>query len=426
MPVSFGSGVSRSFVQPDIFRGDTEPQTPNLGDLWVDLSGVTPDLKQCTDLSPLTWTSVGGSGSGTYLEVLTANRNYYVRPDGSDSNDGLSDTPGGAFLTIQKALNVVTTLYRSRYYPTIHVADGTYTEDLWVQDALVSGNYNFKLVGNTSTPSNVVIVGWVGFGVAGQYVMTGFEVQGDIETYYTMGATFTYNKVWDIGFYDSLFGYVADNEFVNGSSLYYTSALVAIGNSFVRVGDGNSISGSPTYPDGFALVSYNSSCDFSGTVTGAFTGPKITVKNISISTGDPITNISGGSGVVLENGGRIEDIAGDYPTLGITVDGGGSELTTGTKGYIVCTKAGIINRWDIIADQSGSIVMDVWKAANPSIPTNANSITGTEKPTLTAAQIASDTSLTTWTTSVAVGDVFGFEIESVSTITRVTLTIGMV
>lgn len=118
--------------------------------------------------------------------------------------------------------------------------------------------------------------------------------------------------------------------------------------------------------------------------------------------------------------------AGGGSVIGITIDGGGDVLTVGTKGYIVCNKAGTIDRWDLVADQSGSIVMDVWKATNPSIPTNANSITGTEKPTLTAAQIASDIALSTWTTSVAVGDVFGFEIESVSTVTRVTLTIGIV
>ena len=28
----------------------------------------------------------------------------YVRKDGSDNNDGLSNTPNGAFLTVQKAL----------------------------------------------------------------------------------------------------------------------------------------------------------------------------------------------------------------------------------------------------------------------------------------------------------------------------------
>ena len=43
-------------------------------------------------------------------EMLTANRTYYVRTDGSDSNDGLANTSGGAFLTIAEG-------YRHRRWP---------------------------------------------------------------------------------------------------------------------------------------------------------------------------------------------------------------------------------------------------------------------------------------------------------------------
>lgn len=109
-------------------------------------------------------------------------------------------------------------------------------------------------------------------------------------------------------------------------------------------------------------------------------------------------------------------------SLVFTVGSGGSVPATGVAGYLVVPFSGTIDRWDIVADASGSIVLDVWKRAG-AIPTVTHTIAGSEKPTLSSAQIGSDTNLTTWTTSVAAGDVFGINIDSVSTIKQATLTI---
>ncbi len=88
-------------------------------------------------------------------EMLTANRTYYVRTDGSDSNDGLSNASGGAFLTIQKAYNAAVTLDLSGYTVTIQIADGTYTDGLSIMSPLVGGTLTIK--GNATTPDNVLI-----------------------------------------------------------------------------------------------------------------------------------------------------------------------------------------------------------------------------------------------------------------------------
>jgi len=110
-------------------------------------------------------------------------------------------------------------------------------------------------------------------------------------------------------------------------------------------------------------------------------------------------------------------------TIGVTFDGGGSPPTAGSVGYVVAQFSGTIDQWHVVSDVSGSTVVDVWKSAG-TIPTDANRIAGTEKPTLTAAQLANDTSLTTWSsTAVTAGDVLGFELESVSTCTRVTVQV---
>jgi hypothetical protein len=109
--------------------------------------------------------------------------------------------------------------------------------------------------------------------------------------------------------------------------------------------------------------------------------------------------------------------------VGATFDGQGSAPTAGSVAYVVVPFNGTIDQWYIVSDASGSCVVDVWKAAG-SIPTDANRIAGTEKPTLSAAQLASDTALTTWSTLVVtVGDVFGFELESASTLTRVSVEV---
>ena len=89
-------------------------------------------------------------------EKLTANRTYYVRTDGSDSNDGLTDSPGGAFRTIAKAIEVVAALDISIYDVTIQVQDGTWTEPVVVNAPWI-GAGTVTLQGNTSTPANCVL-----------------------------------------------------------------------------------------------------------------------------------------------------------------------------------------------------------------------------------------------------------------------------
>lgn len=89
-------------------------------------------------------------------ERLTANRTYYVRTDGSDSNSGLANTSGGAFLTIQKAIDTASgTLDLAGYTMTVQVADGTYTGATSLK-ALIGGG-SLVIQGNSGTPANVVI-----------------------------------------------------------------------------------------------------------------------------------------------------------------------------------------------------------------------------------------------------------------------------
>ena len=77
-----------------------------------------------------------------------------------------------------------------------------------------------------------------------------------------------------------------------------------------------------------------------------------------------------------------------------------------------------------MADQSGSIVIDVWKDSFGNFPpTVADTIAGTEKPTLSSQQAAQDLSLSTWSQDIDAGDVLAFNVDSASTVAQVPLTL---
>jgi hypothetical protein len=111
-------------------------------------------------------------------------------------------------------------------------------------------------------------------------------------------------------------------------------------------------------------------------------------------------------------------------SFGITIDGGGAAITTGIKGEVVIPVSMTITGWTIVADQVGSIQIDVWKDSYANFPPiAADSIAGTELPTLSSQDKNQDNSLTTWTTLLVAGDVIRFNVDSASTVTRVTLSI---
>ncbi len=97
-------------------------------------------------------------------ENLLGNRVYYVRSDGSDVNDGLGNSSTGAFLTIQRAVDVVATqIDPGPYAVTIQIADGTYAPvELRANlsaPSFLQGTGQFSLKGNAATPANVVVSG---------------------------------------------------------------------------------------------------------------------------------------------------------------------------------------------------------------------------------------------------------------------------
>jgi hypothetical protein len=100
------------------------------------------------------------------------------------------------------------------------------------------------------------------------------------------------------------------------------------------------------------------------------------------------------------------------------------DITAGNVLYAIVPYGGTINSWQLISDIAVTATVDIWKSAG-AIPTNANTITAAAKPNLIADTVADSSTLTAWTTAVSAGDVFGFELESVSggTPTQITLVL---
>ncbi|HEX9707406.1 MAG TPA: hypothetical protein VGA24_07165, partial [Steroidobacteraceae bacterium] len=115
--------------------------------------------------------------------------------------------------------------------------------------------------------------------------------------------------------------------------------------------------------------------------------------------------------------------------LTLIIDGGATAITTGIKGEFLdlppCTIAGWTLTGETVSGSgTGSIVLDVWKDTYANHPaTVADTITGSEKPTISSALKGQDLSLSTWTTAIAQGDTLRFNVDSCTDLKRVTIAI---
>ena len=121
-------------------------------------------------------------------------------------------------------------------------------------------------------------------------------------------------------------------------------------------------------------------------------------------------------------GGDLISVEGHPHDGAVTAvfDGAGAAIAANTECFVRVPYDATIDAWTVLADQAGDIVVDVWKDNYASFPpTVLDSIAGTEKPTLTAATKAQDTSLSSWGTSLAAGDILLFHVDSATTVEKV-------
>lgn len=112
----------------------------------------------------------------------------------------------------------------------------------------------------------------------------------------------------------------------------------------------------------------------------------------------------------------------DRAQYGVTFDGGGSAIAAGQEFTMRVEHGVTFDSWYMMADQTGSIQIDVWVDTWANYPpTNVDTITGAGTPNIVADDNNSAVTLFGWSPTILDGDVMTFHVDSCSTIERCTL-----
>jgi hypothetical protein len=114
-------------------------------------------------------------------------------------------------------------------------------------------------------------------------------------------------------------------------------------------------------------------------------------------------------------------------TANFVIDGGGVTISAGQKGHLFFDFACTLLEWELLGDQSGSIVVDLWKDVYSSFPpTVADSMcTGGTKPTIAATTKAQGAPTSWASASFANQDVLSVNVDSATAVQRVTLALRL-
>lgn len=248
-------------------------------------------------LKKLTWANLKAVllayFKGQFREKLTAARTYYVRTDGSDSNDGLSNTSGGAFLTIQKAIDTAATLDVSIYSVAITIGAGTF-DGATLKSFVGAGRVNIAGQGVT-TVVRTIAVGGTGYcfgnpsdaGHDGVYSISSLKMETLVSSRNALDFVYGFNA-------QVVFGNVNFGAFTSGSHIRagrgaivtnagqpYTISggaafhAVAVESGQIRFQSATiTITGTPAFSSSFAEASRGGTIaafgnTFSGSATGA-------------------------------------------------------------------------------------------------------------------------------------------------------------
>jgi hypothetical protein len=244
------------------------------------------------------------------------------------------------------------------------------------------------------------------------------------------------------------------NVYTTRSRIYFVTNESSAGAFSVNFGSSGDAGDFVTMPRGFGAfvrIRGDGTAIFAGPVvaltTGAVTGVLMAANNLS-DIGNAVTarsnlgliigtdvqaysaNLAAWSALApaakQDASANLTGWSGDNSvrTMSFEKDYNGNVIATGIMGDMPFDFACTITGVTMLADQTGSAVVDIWKQAYGSYPPLvANSITAAAKPTISGAIKSQDTTLTGWTTAIAAGDILRFNLDSISSITRLQIAL---
>lgn len=114
-----------------------------------------------------------------------------------------------------------------------------------------------------------------------------------------------------------------------------------------------------------------------------------------------------------------------HAAINYVIGNGRSVILTGSKGYLVVEFDCTIDSWMVVADQVGNISVDVLRANYADYPATV-SLSGSGTPIHLSGTLKNQASPTDWDqTSLSAGDILEFTVDTVVTVQRVTVALGV-
>lgn len=274
---------------------------------------------------------------------------YYVRTDGSDSNNGLSNTSGGAFATIAKAKSVIPQIVNHNV--DITVGAGTYSEPIDLRGFTGSGRIRILgAAGASSIVTYVFLNNQMAFTVIDNITASGlftnlaaFTVQNAIRVNIS-NCVSTLSNASAVGVvFNGAMGYVTGCTLSNKSAGIYVNSNGAVtsdtntgtGNSYGLLAEAGIVFKKGTQPTGTVFDDFVNGGIITSGVKNPWGDNTLPARSGSEAYNDASQSVGAGPAIKVLYGALSYDRLSEYDTANsrFTSRNGGLYLIMGLFGY---------------------------------------------------------------------------------------------